>query len=116
MGHSHFGTVGHIRLNTGSSITSTSTTNSSSVTSSITCNSANCGVGSAINASSYATGTSKDAGNNVKNSSSSFFSCLHGENTQSMSNIYKASGNGQGASISSHLNMGASNNLSVNGE
>lgn len=42
------------------------------------------------------TGSQKDS-NNVKNSASSFFSCLQGENAQSMSNIYRASvgmGNG----------------------
>ena len=114
LGHSHFGTVGHIRLNTGTSISSTTTTKSSSVTSTISCNSTNCvGTNSGSSASSISN-VQKDGSNNVKNSSSSFFSCLHGENTQSMSNIYKASSNGTAASssspVSGHLNM-ATNNL-----
>lgn len=115
LGHSHFGTVGHIRLNTGSSISSTSTTNSSSVTSTISCNSSACSGGSGAIGSSLSANVHKDGSNNVKNSSSSFFSCLHGENTQSMGNIYKAAGNGGSSSVNSHLNMG-SNNLSVNGK
>lgn len=82
LGHSHFGTMGHIRLNNNNlpaisngCIQSTkSNTHNSSNTSSST---------------NSASMKEKEA-NNVKISSSSFFSCLHGESTQSMSNIYKA--------------------------
>lgn len=69
LGHSHFGTVGHIRLNTTS------------------------GVSGAPNAA----GLAQQKDNNVKNSSSSFFSCLGGENSQSMNNIYRATGGGGGS-------------------
>lgn len=59
LGHSHFGTVGHIRLN-----------------------------------ASNANGISQPKDNaGVKASNSSFFSCLGGENSQSMSNIYRAASN-----------------------
>lgn len=67
LGHSHFGTVGHIRLNTTSGLNGAPTT----------------------------VGLAPQKDNNVKNSSSSFFSCLGGENSQSMNNIYRATGGGQ---------------------
>ncbi|GAB0093433.1 Ring canal kelch protein [Sergentomyia squamirostris] len=60
LGHSHLGTVGHIRLNAGSGTKC--------------CD-------------------SKDNGNGVK-SSYSFFSCLGGENSQSMHNIHRAANPG----------------------
>lgn len=62
LGHSHFGTVGHIRLN-------------------------------ASNTSNNAHARD-NAG--VKSSNSSFFSCLGGENSQSMSNIYRAASSNGG--------------------
>lgn len=61
LGHSHLGTVGHIRLNAAASGSKCCDT--------------------------------KDATNGVK-SSYSFFSCLGGENSQSMNNIYRASNGG----------------------
>lgn len=108
LGHSHFGTVGHIRLNTGS----TTTTNSSSITSTASCNGNNCGTTSS---SAAAAAVQRDA-NNVKNSASSFFSCLHGENTQSMSNIYRASGSPSGVSTGGIINtIGGNSGLTANG-
>lgn len=111
LGHSHFGTVGHIRLNTGS----TTTTNSSSITSTASCNGNNCGTTSSSAAAAAAAAVQRD-GNNVKNSASSFFSCLHGENTQSMSNIYRASGSPSGGSTGGIINtIGANSGLTANG-
>ncbi|KAM8717339.1 hypothetical protein ACLKA7_004092 [Drosophila subpalustris] len=100
LGHSQFGTVGHIRLNAnGVAAPSTSSIGASS------CNVPNCqgyvggGIGGASTsaaaaaaAAAAATAAGMDYGNvkvPVKNSASSFFSCLHGENSQSMTNIYK---------------------------
>ncbi|EDW39735.1 GL15763 [Drosophila persimilis] len=89
LGHSHYGTVGHIRLNAnGAGGTAASGGGSS------TCNVPNCQayVGSASAAAAAAAAAGMEYGNvkvPVKNSASSFFSCLHGENSQSMTNIYK---------------------------
>lgn len=66
LGHSHFGTVGHIRLNTSNN-------------------------------------GAQQKDNGVKASTSSFFSCLGGENSQSMNNIYRASSNNNGNSNSSNF-------------
>uniref|UniRef100_A0A1A9VXN3 BTB domain-containing protein n=1 Tax=Glossina austeni TaxID=7395 RepID=A0A1A9VXN3_GLOAU len=99
LGHSHFGTVGHIRLNAGSNNGVNGGSSSGSVN---TGSSTLSNGGSALTASN-----SKDAGN-VRNSASSFFSCLHGESTQSMNNIYKASSNAAQTS-----NVNASNGQSV---
>uniref|UniRef100_A0A1A9W0K6 BTB domain-containing protein n=1 Tax=Glossina brevipalpis TaxID=37001 RepID=A0A1A9W0K6_9MUSC len=98
LGHSHFGTVGHIRLNAGSNNGVNGGSSSASVNTGSTLSSG----GSALTASN-----SKDAGN-VRNSASSFFSCLHGESTQSMNNIYKASAN-----VTQTSNVNGSNGQSV---
>ncbi|KAH8333930.1 hypothetical protein KR059_004589 [Drosophila kikkawai] len=93
LGHSHFGTVGHIRLNAngtggggggGGAAATVSNGNT-------TCNVPNCQAYMGNTSSS----TPVEYANvkvPVKNSASSFFSCLHGENSQSMTNIYKTSG------------------------
>ncbi|KAH8246497.1 hypothetical protein KR038_005803 [Drosophila bunnanda] len=96
LGHSHFGTVGHIRLNAngtggggggggGGAGTATATNGST------TCNVPNCQAYLG-NAGSSAPVEYANVKVPVKNSASSFFSCLHGENSQSMTNIYKTSG------------------------
>ncbi|XP_058056820.1 ring canal kelch homolog [Anopheles bellator] len=75
LGHSHLGTVGHIRLNqpnTGGNVSnSTCTPNQPNSTKD---------------------GSSSSSSVNVK----SFFSCLGGENSQSMNNLNKPSANGEG--------------------
>nr|XP_032294382.1 ring canal kelch protein [Drosophila virilis] len=80
LGHSHFGTVGHIRLNANGAAAASNNAS--------TCTVPNC--------QGYLAGAAATAGMDyghvkvpVKNSASSFFSCLHGENSQSMTNIYK---------------------------
>lgn len=92
LGHSHFGTMGHIRVNatanTGYSIGASS--NNCGTGNNIT-NFFNAGIG--VSAVQGNCSTASKESTNVKNSSS-FFSCLHGDNTQSMSNIYKTSING----------------------
>uniref|UniRef100_A0A0K8UMG6 Ring canal kelch protein n=3 Tax=Bactrocera latifrons TaxID=174628 RepID=A0A0K8UMG6_BACLA len=86
LGHSHFGTVGHIRLNTSASVTNAPIINSGcSMNPAVT----NTTASTATNVTT--TSSSQRDANNVKNSASSFFSCLQGENAQSMSNIYRAS-------------------------
>ncbi|KAH8413212.1 hypothetical protein KR009_008846 [Drosophila setifemur] len=88
LGHSHFGTVGHIRLNAngvGGGAASTGAAGGS------VCNVPNC-QGYVGNTSSSAPVEYANVKVPVKNSASSFFSCLHGENSQSMTNIYKTSG------------------------
>lgn len=84
LGHSHFGTVGHIRLNTSTSVANAPIINSG-------CNAIPPATNATITATNVATGATQKDSNNVKNSTSSFFSCLQGENAQSMSNIYRAS-------------------------
>ncbi|KAH8324556.1 hypothetical protein KR074_011067 [Drosophila pseudoananassae] len=89
LGHSHFGTVGHIRLNANGAGNGSGGVTGTSAASA--CNVPNCqgyvgGSGSSVPVE-YA-----NVKVPVKNSASSFFSCLHGENSQSMTNIYKTSG------------------------
>ncbi|XP_053663348.1 ring canal kelch homolog [Anopheles marshallii] len=76
LGHSHLGTMGHIRLNQ---------TNSSGSN----------GVAGAANGPHCTNGTTVPQPNPTKDSSSvnvkSFFSCLGGENSQSMNNLNKSS-------------------------
>lgn len=92
--------MGHIRLNTtantGHSIGGSN--NNCGPGNNIT-NFFNTGIGVGTVQGSCST-TSKE-NNNVKNSSS-FFSCLHGDNTQSMNNIYKTSINGNHSPTSSN--------------
>lgn len=85
LGHSHFGTVGHIRLNTSASVTNAPIINSGCSMNTAVTNT------TASTATNVTTTCSQRDANNVKNSASSFFSCLQGENAQSMSNIYRAS-------------------------
>lgn len=103
LGHSHFGTMGHIRLNATANAACgiSGSANNYAAASNIT-NFFNAGIGvGATGSGGGASGASKES-TNVKNSSS-FFSCLHGENTQSMSNIYKATINGNQSPTSSML-------------
>lgn len=86
LGHSHFGTVGHIRLNAnGSGVAAPGVAGTG------TCNVPNC-QGYMTAAGSTVPVEYANVKVPVKNSASSFFSCLHGENSQSMTNIYKTSG------------------------
>lgn len=96
LGHSHFGTVGHIRLNANGGAAAAA----GAAAAGAGCTVPNCqgyvggamGAGTAAAAAAAATAAGIDYGNvkvPVKNSASSFFSCLHGENSQSMTNIYK---------------------------
>uniref|UniRef100_A0A182K984 BTB domain-containing protein n=1 Tax=Anopheles christyi TaxID=43041 RepID=A0A182K984_9DIPT len=77
LGHSHLGTVGHIRLNQPGS------------------NGPGSVVGGASNTSYCTNGSTAAQANPTKDSSSvnvkSFFSCLGGENSQSMNNLNKSS-------------------------
>jgi len=86
LGHSHFGTVGHIRLNANGSGGAAAAGAGSG-----TCNVPNC-QGYMTAAGSSVPVEYANVKVPVKNSASSFFSCLHGENSQSMTNIYKTSG------------------------
>lgn len=85
LGHSHFGTVGHIRLNAGA--------NNNVGPSGLTSNNGKLGAGT------NCTGAGKNS-DGVKTSNSSFFSCLGGENSQSLSNIYRVTGGGSNAAAS----------------
>lgn len=101
LGHSHFGTVGHIRLNANGGAAAAASAGGASAGTGCTVPNCQGYVGGAIGANTAgaaaaaaaaATAAGIDYGNvkvPVKNSASSFFSCLHGENSQSMTNIYK---------------------------
>lgn len=98
LGHSHFGTVGHIRLNANGGA-ATAAPGGRVGSAGTGCTVPNCQgyVGATVGTSTAAAAAAAavaaiDYGNvkvPVKNSASSFFSCLHGENSQSMTNIYK---------------------------
>ncbi|KAH8392454.1 hypothetical protein KR215_008912, partial [Drosophila sulfurigaster] len=117
LGHSHFGTVGHIRLNANGAAAPAS--NSS-------CTVPNCqgyvsaaaGVAgtSATAAAAAAAAAATEYGNvkvPVKNSASSFFSCLHGENSQSMTNIYKTTAAAVAAAAAAHHTSPLTPNVSM---
>ncbi|XP_017492631.1 PREDICTED: ring canal kelch protein-like [Rhagoletis zephyria] len=109
LGHSQFGTVGHIRLNTSASVANAPVINGACTATPPVANSPS------ATANIITTGNQKDA-SNVKNSASSFFSCLQGENAQSMSNIYRASvGIGSGMATTSAAAAGQQIPMQFNG-
>uniref|UniRef100_A0A182QFF8 BTB domain-containing protein n=1 Tax=Anopheles farauti TaxID=69004 RepID=A0A182QFF8_9DIPT len=98
LGHSHLGTVGHIRLNQTAAGATGSSTNGPAC--------------SATAAANQQNPSAKDSSSvNVK----SFFSCLGGENSQSMNNLNKSGTTGLGMSNEASISGAAGTGMGTSG-